>query len=160
MEDAQKKDKVSSTTLNRLKEKFRPMKEEPTNTVEFHIHKSLPDKRPTIVKQVLSKTSGLKEILWNFSHFRGEKRLTLKQNPHFYEVLPTLPDAYEGRFRRDPTETFDLEQINVLTDNSGLTGRFFLETAKETRAFGNVWVPKHAIIFKGSCPSLIPFLAL
>jgi hypothetical protein len=69
MEDAQKKDKVSSTTLNRLKEKFRvreelapllcrntnvysqPMKEEPTNTVEFHIHKSLPDKRPTIVKR-------------------------------------------------------------------------------------------------------------
>jgi hypothetical protein len=98
---------------------------------------------------MLSKTSDLKEIMWNFSHFRGENRLTLKQNPHFYEGLPTSPDEYKGTFRRDPIETFDLEEVNVLTDNSG-PGRVFLETAKETRAFGNVWVPKDAIIFKGS----------
>jgi hypothetical protein len=194
MAEAEAKDKLSLTTLSRLKEKFRvreelalypcrdtnadsqPLKEEPTTTVEFHIHKSFPDKRPTIVKreltlsrspmvsdfkpEVLSKNSRLEDVLWNFSHFRGEKRLTLKQNPHFYEMLPTLPDEYEGTFRRDPIKTFDHEKICVLTDKSGLTGRVFLETAKETRAFGNVWVPKHAIIFKGSCLSLIPFLAL
>ena len=77
--------------------------------------------------------------------------MTLKQNPHFYEVLPTSPDEYDGRFRRDPIETFDLKKISVLTDDSGLTGWVFLETPKETRIFGNVWVPKRAIIFKGSC---------
>ena len=106
---------------------------------------------------MLSKTSGLKEIMWNFSHYRDERRLTLKQNPHFYEVLPTLPDEYVGRFRRDPIETFDIKEVNVLTDNSGL-GRVILETAKETRAFGNIWVPKRAIIFKGSCLFLFPFV--
>ena len=109
---------------------------------------------------MLSKTSGLKEIMWNFSHYRDGRRLTLKQNPHFYEGLPTLPDEYEGRFRRDPIDTFDLTKINVLTDKLGPAGRVFLETVKETRAFGNVWVPKHAIIFKGSSLSLTPFLAL
>ncbi|KAF8478040.1 hypothetical protein DFH94DRAFT_753255 [Russula ochroleuca] len=69
-------------------------------------------------------------------------------------MLPTLPDEYEGTFRRDPIKTFDHEKICVLTDKSGLTGRVFLETAKETRAFGNVWVPKHAIIFKDVCGKL------
>ena len=28
-----------------------PIKEEPMKTIEFHIHKSLPDRRPTIVKR-------------------------------------------------------------------------------------------------------------
>jgi hypothetical protein len=76
--------------------------------------------------------------------------LTLKQNPHFYEVLPTSLEEYGDRFRRDPIETFDLRKISVLADNSSPTGWVFLETPKETRAFGNVWVPKDAIIFKGS----------
>jgi hypothetical protein len=87
--------------------------------------------------------------------------LTLKQNPHFYEVLPSLPERYGGRFRTDPIESFQFEKISVLTDNPGETGRVFLETAEETRAFGNVWVPKDAIIFKGSFLSFFfLFLAL
>ncbi|KAH9997993.1 hypothetical protein BJV77DRAFT_787281 [Russula vinacea] len=129
------------------------MKEEPMKMVEFYIYKSLPDRRPTIVTQVLSKTAGLEEVLWNFSHYRDERRLTLKQNPHFYEALPTLPDEYEGGFRRDPVETFDLKEVHVLTDDSGM-GRVILETAKETRAFGNVWAPKRAMIFKDVCGKL------
>ena len=108
---------------------------------------------------MLSKISGLKEVLWNFSRYRDKRRLTLKQNPHFYEVLPTSPDEYDGRFRRDPIETFDLKKVSVLTHDSGLPGRVFLETPEGTRAFSNVWVPKDAIIFKGSCP-LVPFLPL
>ena len=106
---------------------------------------------------MLSKSSGLKEALWNFSRYKDGRRLTLKQNPHFYEVLPTSPDKYGGRFRRDPIETFDSKEIDVLTDHWGL--RVFLETPKETRAFSSVWVPKAAIIFKGSC-LLVPFLSL
>jgi hypothetical protein len=152
-----------------------PLKEEPTTEVEFLLHKSLPDKNPTIVKrerdllyngrscyltpisEVLSQTSDAKEIMWNFSLFKGERRLTLKDNPHFYKKLPTSAEKYEGQFRTDPVETFHHDKISVLTDNAGLTGRVFLETAKEKRAFGNVWVPKEAIIFKGSYHSCILF---
>ena len=108
----------------------------------------------------LGESSGLKEILWNFSRYKEEKRLTLKQNPHFYKVLPTLAEKYGGKFRTDPIETFQHEKISVLTDNAGPTGRVFLETTKETRAFGNVWVPKDAIIFKGSCLPFFPLFAL
>jgi hypothetical protein len=91
--------------------------------------------------------------MWNFSRFKDERRLTLKDNPHFYENLPTSAEKYEGQFRTEPVVTFRREKISVLTDNPRLTGRLFLETAKEKkRAFGNVWVPKEAIIFKGSYP--------
>ncbi|KAF8497903.1 hypothetical protein F5888DRAFT_262615 [Russula emetica] len=148
MAEAEAKDKSSSTILKRLKETFRPLKEEPTTVVEFLLHKSLPDKNPTIVKQVLSQTSDTKEIMWNFSLFKGESRLTLKDNPHFYKRLPTSAEKYEGQFRTEPIETFHHDKISVLTDNPRLTGRVFLETAEEKRAFGNVWVPKEAIIFK------------
>ena len=105
---------------------------------------------------MLGQTSDTKEIMWNFSLFKGERRLTLKDNPHFYEKLPTSAEKYEGRFRTDPTETFHHDKISVLTDDPRLAGRVFLETAKEKRAFGNVWVPKEAIIFKGLY-SLRPF---
>jgi hypothetical protein len=98
---------------------------------------------------VLGEKSDTKEIMWNFSRFRDGRRLTLKDNPHFYEKLPTSAEKYEGRFRTDPVETFQQEKISVLTDDPRLTGRVFLETAKAKRAFGNVWVPKEAIIFKG-----------
>jgi hypothetical protein len=98
--------------------------------------------------------------MWNFSLFKGESRLTLKDNPHFYKKLPTSAEKYEGQFRTEPIETFHHDKISVLTDNPRLTGRVFLETAEEKRAFGNVWVPKEAIIFKGSYHSCVPFLAL
>jgi hypothetical protein len=110
--------------------------------------------------EVLSRRSNTSEILWNFSRFEGGRCLTLKDNPHFYEMLPTSAKEYDGRFRMDPIETFQVhhDKISVLTDNPHLTGRVFLETAKEKRAFGNAWVPKDAIIFKGSYLSVFLFL--
>ena len=72
-------------------------------------------------------------------------------------MLPALPEEYGGKFRIDPVDTFQHKRISVLTDNSGPTGRVFLETTTETRAFGNVWAPNDAIIFKGSCLILSPF---
>jgi len=68
MEAATVNDKSSSTILNRLKEEAvhvrgaytfassqsntdSQLKPEKTKTVEFHLHKSLPDKSPTIVKR-------------------------------------------------------------------------------------------------------------
>jgi hypothetical protein len=99
---------------------------------------------------VLTQHATWAEVLWNFSRFKGEKRLTLEQNPHFYEVLPTSPEKYGSGFTMDPVKTFQHQKISVLIDNPGPASRVFLETTKETRVFLNAWVPKDAIIFKGS----------
>jgi hypothetical protein len=50
----------------------------------------------------------------------------------------------------------DAPKVHVLTDRPG---RVYLESGQDTRAFGNVWQPKDAIIFKGSCltSSHLPF---
>ena len=111
-----------------------------------------------LIPEVLSERSRLKEILWNFSLLKNERRLTLEDNPHFYEELPTSAEKYKGQFRTDPIETFQQESINVLTDNPRLTGWVFLETARHKQAFGNVWRPKEALIFKGSYLSVFLFL--
>ncbi|KAF8497898.1 hypothetical protein F5888DRAFT_1827814 [Russula emetica] len=170
MEKAEEEDKSSLKVLNRLKEAFRPLEEEPTTEVEFHLHESLPDKNPTVVTvtQVLGKKSKLSEVLWNFSRYKGNKRLTLKQNPHFYKHLPR---KYEDDFQSDPIEieyfldalgdskgdSLDRDRpklkpkISVLTDREG---RIYLESGQGSRAFGNVWCPQNAIIFKDVCGKL------
>jgi hypothetical protein len=101
---------------------------------------------------ILGPHSDLSEVLWIFCRLEKSKRLALKQNPHFYEKLPIKPEAYGARFRLDPTETFHhgSRTISVLVDNPEQAGWVFLETARETRAFGDVWIPNNAIIFKGS----------
>ncbi len=108
---------------------------------------------------MLGKNSNLPEVLWNFSRYKDDKRLTLKQNPHFYKVLPERPGDYGGDFRSDPIEQFldalgnslgrdgPKPKISVLTDRHG---RIYLESGQGPRAFGNVWCPGKAIIFKGS----------
>ena len=103
---------------------------------------------------VLDHHSGFSEVLWIFGCLRDDsemRRLTLEQNPHFYSRLPTIPEAYGGNFRMEPIGTFQHERVSVLVDNPNYAGQVFLETARETRAFGNVWVPNETIIFKGSC---------
>ena len=62
------------------------------------------------------------------------------------------------KFRTYPIESFLHTRVHVLTDNPGSTGRVFLETAHDTRAFGNGWIPKRAIIFKGSLLSITFFI--
>ncbi|KAF8495896.1 hypothetical protein F5888DRAFT_507428 [Russula emetica] len=145
MAEAKAKDVSYSRVLKTLKTLKQTWRVGPTMVVEFLLHKSLPDKNPTIVKQVLCQSSDVNEILWNFSRLKDGRRLTLKDNPHFYENLPTSAEKYDGQFRIDPIETFHHNKISVLTDNPRPTGRLFLKTAKEIRAFGNVWVPKDAI---------------
>ena len=83
---------------------------------------------------MLGKSSDLKEILWNFSRFKdAKKRLTLKQNPHFYIRLPTLPHLYGIKFRTDPIETFQHEKIRVLTDNPDAVGRVYVDIGQKRR---------------------------
>ncbi|KAN0105755.1 hypothetical protein V8E52_010714 [Russula decolorans] len=155
IEMAEKTDKSSLKLLNRMMETFRAPEEGRIQEVKFLIHKSLPDNDPTVVKQVLCSMSNLNEILWNFRRPEHKKgRLTLKQNPHFYEVLPTSPERYGGGFEMMPTDKYLHGKIDVLTDNSGQAGRVFLKTAKKTRAFGNAWDLKNAIIFKDVCGKL------
>jgi hypothetical protein len=112
-----------------------------------------------LIPEVLCSRSNQNEILWNFSRFKDERRLTLKQNPHFYEVLPTSPKDYGDRFQMGPSESYlDMGRISVLSDNLGQAGRVFLKTVK-TRAFGNAYDLGNAIIFKGSWVFFfIPFL--
>jgi len=96
---------------------------------------------------VVNENPTLAEILWNFSRFKDERRLTLKQNPHFYSQLPMSLEAYGGGFRMEPTEDFrHADKFYVLTDRQGLT---YIKTDQYTRYFGNFWCPGGAIIFKG-----------
>ncbi|KAH9978325.1 hypothetical protein BJV74DRAFT_141402 [Russula compacta] len=154
MTEAKTRDKAILAMLNVLKKEKSKMEptpdcwSEPTNVVEFHLFRSLPDDKPTVVRQMLCKDSNQAEILWNFGRCKGEKRLTLKQNPHFYKYLPRSKEAYGCDFRCDPIYTFEHSTIMVLTDNLGPAGRVFLDGDQKTRAFGNVWVPNRAIIFK------------
>jgi len=107
--------------------------------------------------EVLGNGSNVAEVLWNFSRCKGDKRITLKQNPHFYNSLLGSKEAYGNDFRSDPMESFvDTTKVDVLTDRPG---RVYLDSGQDTRAFGNVWRPKDAIIFKGSCltSSNLPF---
>jgi hypothetical protein len=112
------------------------------------------------IPEVVSQLSDTKEILWNFSLLKGKNRLTLKDNPHFYERLPTSAEIYHGRFRMDPIETFHHDKISVLIENPHPTGRVFLETSKAKRVFVNAWVVEEAIIFQGSYFSVFLFLSL
>jgi hypothetical protein len=109
--------------------------------------------------EVLSHKSNLPEVLWNFSRFRGDGRLTLKQNPHFYQLLdiPITPEQYDGEFRVYPIDDFQQHaRIWVITD---MPGQIYLGTPQHTRAFGNAWrvLHDHAIILKGSSMKF-PFL--
>jgi len=97
--------------------------------------------------EVVNKNPSLAEILWNLSRFKDERRLTLKQNPHFYARLPMSPDAYGGGFTMEPTEDFRHgDKFYILTDRQGLA---YCKSDQYTRYFGNFWCPNGAIIFKG-----------
>jgi len=116
--------------------------------VEFVLFRSLPDDNPVVVKQVLDSCSSLQEVLWNFNRFTKEKRLALGQNPHFYRHLHTSRESYRKRFRLDPSEDFQdtgAEKFYVLTDRPG---RIYIESGGGALAYGNVWAPGDAIIFK------------
>jgi hypothetical protein len=108
----------------------------------------------TSILEVLCKSSNVKEILWNFRRFKDvTKRLTLRKNPHFYAWLPAFPEEYGAKFRTEPIETYlhrPHAKIHVLADNPSPMNRVYLETSQNTRAFGNIWIPNKAIIFKGS----------
>jgi hypothetical protein len=100
--------------------------------------------------EVLRRAARLDEVLWNFSRFDDKRRITLQDNPHFYLELPTSADAYTREFRTLPVQDMQLisnSTVYVLVDRPS---RVFLETEQETRIFGNVYMLKDVMIFKGS----------
>ena len=107
----------------------------------------------------LSNNPSLQEILWNFSRFKDEKRrLTLKDNPHFYEKLPTTPEEYGDDVQIDSTESFRYcNEFYVLTDEPKLV---HIMTDQDWQFFGNFWCPKNAIIFKGFEGVFLSFFTL
>ena len=96
----------------------------------------------------LSYSPSIQEILWNFSCFNDEKkRLTLRENPHFYAELPTSPEAYGNSVTIDPIEDFRLaDEFYVLTNKPELV---YIMTDQVLQSIGNFWCPNDAIIFKG-----------
>jgi len=100
------------------------------------------------VLQAREWCSSLQEVLWNFSRLPEEKRLTLSHNPHFYRSLHASREAYGSKFRLDPVQDFQDENVEtfyVLTDRPG---RIYIGSGGRPLAFGNVWAPRDAIIFK------------
>ena len=98
---------------------------------------------------MLSHTAGIEEVLWNFSQFKDERRITLHDNPHFYSDLPTSFDAYTAQFKALPIANFAPKPnatIYVLVDQPR---RVFLETKHDKRTFGNAFVLNDVMIFKG-----------
>jgi hypothetical protein len=67
------------------------------------------------MSEALIQTSGLPDILWNFSHFDGERRLTLAEKPRFYEHIPT-PHAF------DTLQTEDFAGTLYVLTNIGRQG--------------------------------------
>jgi hypothetical protein len=98
---------------------------------------------------MLSPTASTEEVLWNFAHFEDNRRISVQDNPRFYLDLPTSSDAYTCQFKARPLENLDLRPnatIYVLIDQPR---RVFLKTRQETRIFGNVFMLKDVMIFKG-----------
>jgi hypothetical protein len=91
------------------------------------------------------------EIIWNLGHFEdnSEKRITLAQNPQFYDELDELPSSYSANFFYKSTYEYDEEQkvIFVLTKNSHEVLPVF--ECVPPRALDNIWFTYNTIIVRG-----------
>ena len=102
-----------------------------------------------VVPEICSDNSSFQDILWNFCRLNDKKkRLTLKENPHFYAGLPTLLMALGDGVEIDPTEDFQHEDVfYVLTDKQEPV--HIMTNNKILHSFGNLWRSENGIILKG-----------
>lgn len=99
--------------------------------------------------ELLNNDSKLQEILWNFTRFPPERRITLSQSPHFYGHLPsqnTNWSEFDSQATEENWHTRHPQPICVLTNTTGR--RVFLELGRTPRAFDNVWSVDEILIFK------------
>jgi len=138
--DAEKKDGKKEKPIHPRGEKG--------DIVDFLIQPPLLNENPIIAHLVLFSDSEVPEVLWNFSHYfepGNEKRLTLAQNPHFYDKeLPPRGHAHSDTFSALPIERFQ-GRIYVLRNSDR---RVFLECRPPLRTFDNVWIVNHMLIFR------------
>ncbi|KAH9974891.1 hypothetical protein BGW80DRAFT_121903 [Lactifluus volemus] len=118
------------------------------------------DRHQRELLEELDDPTTIPQILWIFHNKKGDKRITLKDNPHFYLKLPSkgLESEFDSwkdgkGFHRDPLTHIgpDLEQngtVYVILDRS--SSRLYLDVA-ESRVFGNLWHPRKKIILKDIC---------
>ena len=105
-----------------------------------------------ILREFIEKleiTMTIPEVLWILCH---EKRITWKQNPHFYSQLPKEAPRFDRNFHHDPLKDDDFRKalghrdpIYILSDKPC---RLRLDVTNP-RVFGNVWQPHHKFILKG-----------
>jgi hypothetical protein len=99
--------------------------------------------------EILSSQPTIAEILWNFSRYMDDRRITLRQNPRFYFDLPT---TYGAVFSKDPiqgdcsTLVRHNDTIYVLVDNPSQI-RVFVPTDHGYRMFGNICMSNDILIF-------------
>ena len=102
-----------------------------------------------LVPEYFSSPPTLQEILWNLCRIEDKKkRLTLKDNPHFYEQLPTLLKAHGDSVKIDPTKRFWEHKLYVLTDKQELV--HVITGNKILHSFGNWWRSENTITLKGT----------
>ena len=97
------------------------------------------------------------DILWNFNRYRPDsgKRVTLEQNPHFYEHevherfhIRSL-NAHQDRIIVDPIDNH--QNANIVDVLTNRPSRIFLEFGEKSRAFDNVWQTNGILVFKSQC---------
>ena len=104
---------------------------------------------------ILCPSSSRSEIIWALVRYRGLQRVIRRQNPFFYR-LPTSVNEYDRDFKLHPIEDFQAVfnhnvRVHVLVDKPG---RIFIQSGTKNLIYGNVWMPKDTLIFKGT--SLLP----
>jgi hypothetical protein len=80
-----------------------------------------------------------------------DRRISLKQNPHFYfsKDLSDRAPAYDDKFRLEPLKDLRPEKglvVLVLLDRAG---QIFFDYQKFSKTYGNIWRPSNTIILKG-----------
>ncbi|KAI0247276.1 hypothetical protein BJV78DRAFT_1247170 [Lactifluus subvellereus] len=159
--DACSKDQAATERIRAYNEKSSPFpRAGACKKINFVILKSWCwDPPPTVVKEEIDDPTPVAQILWIFSHRKGEGRITLKENPHFYLEIPQegskseFDSLQDGKgFHRDPLTQIgpglgQNDTVYVLLDKSC---RLYLDVGKP-RVFGNLWHPQKRIILKDIC---------
>jgi hypothetical protein len=109
-----------------------------------------------VVTEEIDNSTTISEIIWRFNRYPKEsgRRITARQNPHFYLELSKDATRYGNKFHTNSLQDeFGRglqkgDTIYVLVDKSC---RLFLDAAKPhiPRIFGNLWKPHRSVILKG-----------
>ncbi|KAI0249015.1 hypothetical protein BJV78DRAFT_735311 [Lactifluus subvellereus] len=156
IEDAAQKDSYIMKTHRRLSTRLGLNKTDtspPRSLVKVHfqILDSPTNRREApIVTCELGPEVQISELLWTFSRMPEDRRISLKQNPHFYfsKDLSDRAPAYGDEFRLEPLKDLRPEKglvVLVLLDRAG---QIFFDYQKFSKTYGNIWRPSNTIILK------------